>query len=140
MHPLRRALPVLAPALLAALAACDRTPAPPPVTRTELVAVETPPPDYPEQLACDDIGGKVVLALTIGAEGSPTSVRLVQSSNVPELDRAAQEGVRRWRFRPATIGGKPVESKLQVPVTFTPPVERPQSCFVLDEQRRREGG
>jgi len=117
------------------LAGCHG-PAPAPVATTALMAIDTPPPAYPAELACDDVGGQVVLRLTIGTEGRPTEVRLLQSSRVPALDTAAQEGVRSWRFEPATRGGQPVSTQLNVPVTFTPPQMRPASCFVLDEQRK----
>jgi TonB family protein len=43
---------------------------------------------------------------------------LVQGSGARELDRAAVEAVRRWRFAPATRGGQPVEGSVQVPITF----------------------
>lgn len=127
--------------VLIALAACQPAQPPaPPVPSTELLAVDTPPPAYPEALACDNIGGQVVLALSVGTDGSPASIEVFRSSGNAELDKAAVEGVRGWRFKPATRGGQPLSSKLQVPVNFRPPQMRPQSCYVLDEQRRRNGG
>ncbi|MFP7721400.1 energy transducer TonB [Lysobacter sp. A3-1-A15] len=119
------------------LTACAPEPqGPPAAPPTELMAVDTPPPAYPEALACDDIGGQTVLAVTVGPEGRPTSVRVKQSSGQPELDVAAQEGVKAWQFRAATRNGQPVASDLQVPVTFKPPTLRPDRCFALDEERR----
>lgn len=122
-----------------AIAACQPQPPPPPVPTTELLAVDTPPPGYPEELACDNIGGQVILALTIGVDGKPSSVDVFRSSGAAALDQAAKEGVRTWTFKPATRGGQPQTSRLQVPVNFNPPVERPQSCFALEEKRRRGG-
>lgn len=132
---------VLLPAGLIALAACQpQTPPAPAVPSTELLAVDTPPPAYPEELACDNVGGQVVLQLTIGVDGRPASADVFRSSGIAALDKAAQDGVRAWQFKPATRGGTPQVSKLQVPVNFHPPQVRPQACFVLDEQRRRSGG
>ncbi|HEY5849440.1 MAG TPA: energy transducer TonB [Lysobacter sp.] len=111
-----------------------------PVERTELLAVDTPVPGYPEELACDKIGGQVVLLMTVGADGKPSEVKVLRSSGIAPLDKAAQEGVHNWVFKPATRGGVALSSKLQVPVNFKPPAIRPQSCYVLDEQRRRAGG
>jgi len=122
------------------IAACQpQQPPPAPVPTTELLAVDTPPPGYPEELACDNIGGQVILAMTIGVDGKPSSVDVFRSSGVPALDQAAKEGVRTWVFKPATRDGQAHTSRLQVPVNFNPPIERPQQCFALDEKRRRGG-
>ncbi|HZH42549.1 MAG TPA: energy transducer TonB [Lysobacter sp.] len=134
----------LAPLAALALGACggDRTgPQAAPAPRaTPPVALETPPPTYPEPLACDGIGGRVVLAVTIGPDGAPSAIVVRQRSGQPALDEAATAAVRGWKFRPATAGGKPVSTTIQVPVNFTPPQPRPDFCFVLDEQRKRAGG
>ena len=107
------------------LAACDAPPAPAVVPSTAVVAIDTPPPAYPLELACDDIGGKVVLALTVGPEGTVTGVQTRQGSGQPALDAAALEAVRDWRFRPATRNGEPVEVQITVPMTFNvPPLRR----------------
>lgn len=125
--------------LSALLMACHQGPAEPSVPSTELLAVDTPAPAYPPELACDEIGGQVVLLMSIGPDGRPKDVRTARSSRVQALDQAAHEAVRHWRFKPATRRGQPVTTKLQVPVNFKPPVMRPDSCFVLDEQRKRSG-
>lgn len=137
-----RALPPAALLALALTACGDRAgPAQPPAPRpTPPVAVETPPPDYPETLACDGIGGRVVLAVTIGTDGRPSEIVVKQRSGQPALDEAATAAVRGWVFRPATAAGKPASTTIQVPVNFTPPQPRPDFCFVLDEERKRAGG
>lgn len=118
------------------LAACTPAPqGPPPAPPTDLVALDTPPPVYPEALACDGIGGTAVLMLDIGTDGRVRQARVARSSGNAGLDAAALEGVRSWSFRAATRNGQPVSSPLQVPMNFKPPLERPQRCFVLDEQR-----
>ncbi|MGO1072612.1 energy transducer TonB [Lysobacter sp. CA199] len=111
------------------LAACGPRPADEPVIpSTPLRAVNTPPPDYPAEIGCDQIGGKVVLQLTVGAEGKPTKVNVLTSSKTPALDDAAVKGVQRWRFEAATRNGKPVATDIQVPVTFHAPATRPEHC------------
>jgi len=131
---------VALPLLLGACHKGTDTNAPAAIARTELMAVDTPAPGYPEALACDNVGGQVVLLLTVGPDGKPGAADVFRSSGIAALDKAAQEGVRNWKFKPATRGGVAQSSKLQVPVTFRPPAVRPQACFVLDEQRRRAGG
>lgn len=120
---------VLAAIAALALAACgagepERMPDPP----TNVVAVDTPVPEYPVELACADIGGKVVLALTIGTDGRPKRATVEQRSGVPELDQLALEAVQAWQFRPAKYDGEPIESTIQVPMTFRPPPEGDARC------------
>ena len=122
----------------ALLTGCQQQAIPPPVATTPLRAVETPPPAYPAELACADVGGQVVIRLTIGAEGRPTQYQVVESSRQPALDASALEAVKTWQFEPATRAGQPVVSHLNVPVTFTPPVEKPDTCFALEDQQRRQ--
>jgi periplasmic protein TonB len=126
--------------VLAALAGCggdtSSQPQTPIVAPTEVAAVQTPPPDYPMELACANIGGTATLSVTVGVEGKPTEVGLVSSSGNEKLDQLAQERVREWQFKAATRGGQPVPQNIQVPVKFTPPAVRPEQCFALDSQYR----
>ena len=135
VEPMRRA--ALAGLVLAVLAGCGADPAQAPtVGRSEPPrAVRTPPPDYPEALGCDGIGGRVDLRITITPQGGVGAVALQKSSGQPQLDEAAIAAVRTWEFAPATRGGRPVSSTISVPMNFNPPAERPDRCFVLDEQR-----
>lgn len=121
-------------ALLLALDACNKRVDQTPVTpTTELLAVRTPPPKYPEQLACAGIGGRTVLKVKVGPQGKPIEVNLVQSSNQVALDTAAKDRVRDWEFRPATRNGQPIAQTIQVPVTFNPPIPKPDWCFALED-------
>lgn len=102
---------------------------------TEVAAIDTPPPDYPFELACAGVGGTATLAVTVGVEGKPTQVVLTQTSGNGALDEAAQQRVKTWQFKPATANGQPTPKTIQVPVNFKPPEVRPDECFKLDEQR-----
>lgn len=99
---------------------------------TALVAVDTPPPDYPIDLACSQVGGIVELLVTVGVEGTPTDIRIARSSKIEALDAAAKAAVNHWKFRPAMRNGQPSPAKLQVPIKFTPPAELPEDCPGLD--------
>ncbi|MBA3486356.1 MAG: energy transducer TonB [Lysobacter sp.] len=124
------------PALL--VAGCQRD-LPPPVQTTRVMAVETPPPAYPPEVACADVGGRVLIRLTVGTDGRAAGVEMLESSGQPALDASALEAVKTWRFEPATRGGQPAATKINVPVTFTPPVEKPEMCFVLEDRQRSTG-
>lgn len=119
------------------LAGCEQS-VPPPLPSTRVMAVETPPPAYPLELACADIGGRVLLRLSIGPDGRPTRVETLESSGQPALDASAAKAVEDWTFQAATRADQPVASQINVPMTFTPPVEKPDTCFALEDQQRRQ--
>jgi protein TonB len=98
------------------------------IAPTALKAVDTPPPDYPLDLACSQVGGIVELLVTVGPDGTPTDIQVARTSKVEALDASAQAAVRNWKFKAATRNGQPTTSKLQVPVKFTPPAEMPEDC------------
>jgi protein TonB len=137
LHAQRFGMPLFATSALL-LAGCGggaNQEAPPVQRPTEVAAVDTPPPDYPFELACAGVGGVATLTVTVGVEGKPTQVALRQSSGNAALDEAAQQRVKTWQFKPATANGQPTPTTIQVPVNFKPPEVRPDECFKLDEQR-----
>ncbi len=91
------------------------------IAPTQPMAVETPPPAYPEELACAGVSGQVGIILNIGADGMPKDVRVEDGSGHPELDKAAVDAVKGWKFQAGTSRGKPAETPLRVPITFTAP-------------------
>ena len=119
------------------LAGCEQS-VPPPIESTRVMAIDTPPPAYPAELACADLGGRVLLRLSIGPDGRPAKVETLESSGQPALDASAVEAVQGWTFQAATRAGQPVASQINVPMTFTPPVEKPDTCFALEDQQRRQ--
>ena len=136
-------LPLLLAALgtTAVLSACKGADQPdaPVIAPTEVAAVQTPPPDYPAELACTGVGGKSVLRVVVGPQGTPTDVSLVTSSGNSQLDDSAARRVREWKFNPATRNGQPVPTTIQVPVSFNPPDPKPNECFAIEERARRGG-
>jgi periplasmic protein TonB len=78
-----------------------------------------PKPPYPSESRAAGEQGSVVLRVAVDATGRPTNVVLSRSSGHSRLDRAAQEGVRRWRFKPKMINGVPCASSVDVPVRFS---------------------
>ncbi|MCL1633549.1 TonB family protein [Luteimonas sp. SX5] len=96
----------------------SRTTAPPLASGPAPVPIETPMPRYPAQAARRGLGGTVRVRADVGADGVPTAVAVVQGSGMRELDRAALDAVRRWRFRPGQVDGKPVPGSVVVPIEF----------------------
>lgn len=75
-------------------------------------------PVYPERARLRGIEGQVMIEAVIATDGTvEPGIRVIQS--VAELDAAALEAFRRWRFTPARDRtGKPLRVILQAPVRF----------------------
>ncbi len=89
-------------------------------TAPQRIASRSPEPEYPATALRRGEGGDVLLRVSVGADGVPGEIDFVRRSSSRELDRAAQEAVRRWRFEPATRNGKPVPAEVEVPIAFKP--------------------
>jgi protein TonB len=75
-------------------------------------------PDYPLVARKQGLEGKVMLRVTVGPDGRITSVTVVQSSGHAILDKAARDGVVRWRFSPARRAAGAIASVIDVPIEF----------------------
>jgi protein TonB len=74
-------------------------------------------PDYPEPLRRIRREGIVVLEAVITRTGSVQNLRLLQSAH-PLFDQEAMNAVMQWKYRPATLNGKPVAVYFTVTVSF----------------------
>lgn len=81
------------------------------------VPIESPKPVYPEYAREAGISGRVVTQVLVRADGSVG--RVVVKSGIKILGDSAQEGLYRWRFRPAKMGGRPVAVWVEIPINFT---------------------
>jgi protein TonB len=67
------------------------------------------------------IGGTVVVAARVDAEGRVESAEIVEDpAPIHGLGRAAVAAVREWRYVPARLAGRPVESNVTVEIVFSP--------------------
>ncbi len=91
------------------------------------VVISGPRPDYPYEARRGRITGSGVVALEIdSATGKVTSCRMEQSTGSVNLDRAALDAFRQWRFKPGTV------KKAKIPIMFT------MNGQVLTEYRVKE--
>ena len=58
------------------------------------------------------------LIVDVDANGNVTNVTVEKSSRNRDLDRAAMQAARKWRFNPAVINGQKAASRVRVPVDF----------------------
>jgi TonB family protein len=76
-----------------------------------------PEPSFSDEARKAKAQGIVLLLLVVGKDGHPYDIRVGQSLGMG-LDEKAIEAVNRWRFRPATLNGQPVATKIAVQVDF----------------------
>jgi TonB family protein len=69
-------------------------------------------PTYPKQARDAGIAGTVVLQITVGTDGAVTDARILRG--IPELNDAALQAVRQWRYDMSTMSG-PVTLIVTVP-------------------------
>lgn len=77
-----------------------------------------PEPAYPSFARRQGYEGRVIIRVRVSSMGSVGAAQVVRSSGYAMLDETALSAIKRWRFRPAQQGGKPVEATLNVPITF----------------------
>jgi protein TonB len=75
------------------------------------------PPVYPEIARSAGVQGIVILEAVISERGSVEQVRVLRAS--PLLDAAAIDAVRRWRYTPTLLNGRPVEVLMTITVHFS---------------------
>ncbi|MCW0391835.1 TonB family protein [Xanthomonas sacchari] len=81
--------------------------------------IDLTPPKYPEEAVRAGISGKVMLLVELDAHGRPSDVRVLDhGSGSAVLDAAAVSAAWKWRFSPATEHGRPVPSRMKIPVAF----------------------
>ena len=76
-------------------------------------------PVYPTQARNQRIQGKVTLTATIGVDGTVRQVAIEGGS--PVLAEAAKTAVIKWKYRPATLNGSPIEVQKEIIVLFAQP-------------------
>ncbi len=72
---------------------------------------------FPERARDLGIEGRVVLELTINADGKVVKAKLLKGLH-PLLDKSAEEAARKMRFVPATVNGTAVLVKIKYTFTF----------------------
>ena len=76
-------------------------------------------PTYPQQARGQRLSGTVVLDATVSPDGSVRKAVVV--SGLPVLANAAVSAVREWRYKPAMLNGKRVETQERVTFVFNLP-------------------
>jgi TonB family protein len=79
--------------------------------------IYSPEPSFSEEARKSKTQGVVTLMVVVGKDGHTYDLRVAQSLGMG-LDEKAIEAVRNWRFRPATLNGEAVATRIAVEVDF----------------------
>jgi TonB family protein len=80
-------------------------------------------PEYPKDARKHRVEGSVTLQARVTAEGTADEIKVLNGqatdvSFIPRFDEAAVAALGKWRYRPATIEGKPVPVYFTVTIDF----------------------
>jgi protein TonB len=83
--------------------------------------ISAPLPGYPRMAKIAHIHGEVILQAVISQDGSVSATHVLSGNRL--LRGAAVDAVRRWRYRPYMLDGRPVDVSTIVTVDFHNPRE-----------------
>lgn len=110
-----------APTVPAQTAAAQPPTAPASATTRELpvpIPEQSPQPEYPASALRSGQTGTVRVRVEVDAQGVPGAVVVVDRSGSRDLDRAAVDAVKNWRFQPALRNGQAVPGVIEIPFDF----------------------
>ena len=87
-----------------------------PADSTHLIIIKAPQPAYPMAATKKELQGKVWIQLLISETGDVESADII--SGDPDLAKAAQEAMKKWKFKPYIHNGKPVKVNTKMPFDF----------------------
>ena len=75
-------------------------------------------PAYPAAAKRLNQQGRVVVRIYVSVSGKIEKVEIAESSGSSLLDDAALSAAQRSRLRPAYVGNRPIDSKVEAPYRF----------------------
>ncbi len=76
---------------------------------SDLIALVRINPQYPMRARQRKIEGYVKMRVYVGTDGKTKKVEIIEANPPKIFNRAAIRALYRWKFKPKTVGGKPVE-------------------------------
>jgi TonB family protein len=81
------------------------------------VPIDKVDPKYPQAVIDQHIDGEVVLYAIIRKDGSVGNIQIVRKLD-PQLDKYSMDALARWKFRPGTRAGVPIDIEAVVHIPF----------------------
>jgi protein TonB len=76
-------------------------------------------PEWPKSSLRNEETGTVTLQFLIGVDGRVMDSKVLKSSGFRDLDKAAQTGISKCRFKPGSVDGKPEQAWMQMQYVWT---------------------
>jgi bla regulator protein blaR1 len=81
------------------------------------ILVEQITPEYPEELKNAKVTGKVVVEIVIDKSGKVTDAKILKSDD-SRFNKSTVDAVLNWKYKPATLKGKPISTQWTVNINF----------------------
>lgn len=98
-------------------------PAPAPLQMADVdrraIPISTPHPTFPSWARARRLEARVTIEFTVDKQGRVVDVRVRQVKGNERFGTVAANAVRKWRYRPARAGGRPVPERKIQPFRFT---------------------
>lgn len=91
----------------------------PGIVETDVIPLVRIPPRYPRRAVRSKTEGIVTIEFTITRDGSVVDPLVVWSAPPKVFDYAALQAIRRWKFRPKLVEGKPVQRRAVQNIRFS---------------------
>jgi TonB family protein len=89
----------------------------PPPCATPPRAISMPSAEFSESGRGKEFNGVCTLSVNVEPDGRTSHIRVLRSVG-KDLDEKAIKAVKAWKFKPATLDGKPVTVQIAVQVSF----------------------
>lgn len=80
-------------------------------------SAEQSPPYYPTGLRKSEMEGTVIMQFVVDEKGNVKDPEAVRSTH-PLFEKSCIQAIPRWRFTPGTLNGKPVLTRVRIPIPF----------------------
>ncbi len=84
----------------------------------QLMPLAQLPPNYPYTAKRRHIEGWVKIQFVVNKQGRVEDIRILKSEPEGTFDNAVQLAVSRWKFKPGTIGGTAVKTRVEQTIKF----------------------
>jgi protein TonB len=92
----------------------------PSLAQAHLTLIHYVAPEYPAAARARNMGGTVIVAYTVDAQGATRYVRVVSAAPAEIFNHDAVDAVKRWRYAPAMVDNAAVAVPTRSTIRFTP--------------------
>ncbi len=96
----------------------DPSPVVKPKPFVEADVIDAPVPVIPDEMRSEPFEKTLVVEADVDTSGKPLNVQIATSTGQKQLDAAGLDAARRYRFRPATLGGEAVAQHVRFRIIF----------------------